>query len=224
MTMDDATNEHYAIVMVDEERTASSLLGVQAVIKRRRLFSSFYSDRGNHYWTVPEVGGKVDHEHSTQFGCAMKQLGIEIIAAYSPEARGRSERAFGTHQGRLPPELALAGITIMAAANPYLAEVYLPAFNAEFMHPAREECSALVPWIGATSPTSCASSSSGPWATTIACASRARPSSYRKPNIDAISSRSRCACIATSMATWRCFTDRVGSLTTPETDHSLPTT
>ncbi len=78
----------------------------------------------------------------------MKQLGIEMIAAYSPEARGRSERAFGTHQGRLPQELALAGITTMAAANRYLAEVYLPAFNAEFMQPAREEGSAFVPWIG----------------------------------------------------------------------------
>ncbi|UZN50298.1 hypothetical protein KZ686_06930 [Cupriavidus cauae] len=79
----------------------------------------------------------------------MKQLGIEMIAAYSPEARGRSERAFATHQDRLPKELALAGITDMAQANRYLAEVYLPAFNAEFAVPAREEGSAFVPWIGA---------------------------------------------------------------------------
>ncbi len=71
-----------------------------------------------------------------------------MIAAYSPEARGRSERAFGTHQGRLPQEQKLTGITTMAAANQYLSEVYLPAFNAEFMHPAREEGSAFVPWIG----------------------------------------------------------------------------
>lgn len=149
VTMDDATNEHYAMAFVDEEGTASSLQGVQEVVESHGLFSSFYSDRGSHYWTTPEAGGKVDKDHPTQFGRAMKQLGIEMIAAYSPEARGRSERAFATHQGRLPQELALAGITTMVAANRYLAEVYRPAFNAEFMHPAREEGSAFVPWIGA---------------------------------------------------------------------------
>ena len=148
VTMDDATNEHYAMAFVEEEGTDSSFQGVQAVIERRGLFSSFYSDRGSHYWTTPEAGGKVDKDHLTQFGQAMKRLGIEMIAAYSPEARGRSERAFGTHQGRLPQELRLAGITTMAAANRYLAEVYSPAFNAEFMYPAREEGSAFVPWIG----------------------------------------------------------------------------
>jgi len=148
VTMDDATNEHYAMAFVEEEGTASSFQGVEGVIESHGLFCSFYSDRGSHYWTTPEAGGKVDKEHPTQFGRAMKQLGIEMIAAYSPEARGRSERAFGTHQGRLPQELELAGITTVAAANRYLAEVYLPAFNVEFMHPAREEGSAFVPWIG----------------------------------------------------------------------------
>ncbi len=150
VTMDDATNEHYAMAFVAEEGTASSFQGVREVIESRGLFSSFYSDRGSHYWRTPEAGGKVDKDHPNQFGRAMKQLGIEMIAAYSPEARGRSERAFGTHQGRLPQELQLAGITTIAAANRYLAEVYLPAFNAEFMQPAREEGSAFVPWIGGT--------------------------------------------------------------------------
>ncbi len=59
----------------------------------------------------------------------MKHLGIDMIAAYLPQARGRSERVLGTHQGRLPQELALAGITSMAQANPYLAQVYRPAYN-----------------------------------------------------------------------------------------------
>ena len=124
--MDDATSEHYSMFFVEEEGTASSFRGVREVIEARGLFSSFYSDRGSHYWHTPEAHGKVDKDHPTQFGRAMRQLGIEMIAAYSPEARGRSERAFGTHQGRLPQELALAGITSMAAANRYLAEVYLP--------------------------------------------------------------------------------------------------
>lgn len=148
VTMDDATTEHYSMFFVEEEGTASSFRGVQEVIAARGLFSSFYSDRGSHYWHTPEAEGKVDRQKLTQFGRAMKQLGIDMIPAYSPEARGRSERAFGTHQGRLPQELALAGITSMAQANRYLAAVYMPAFNAEFAQPAMEEGSAFVPWIG----------------------------------------------------------------------------
>jgi hypothetical protein len=147
-TMDDATSEHYSMFFVEQEGTFSSFRGVRDVIAARGLFGSFYSDRGSHYWHTPEVGGKVDKENLTQFGRALKQLGIDMIAAYSPEARGRSERAFGTHQGRLPQELALAGITDMADANRYLATVYLPAFNAEFAQPAMEDGSAFVPWIG----------------------------------------------------------------------------
>ena len=148
VTMDDATGEHYSMFFVDEEGTASSMRGVREVIAARGLFSTFYSDRGSHYWHTAQAQGKVDRENPTQFGRAMKQLGIEMIAAYSPEARGRSERAFGTHQGRLPQELALAGITNMAQANQYLASVYLPAFNAEFAQPAQELGSAFVPWFG----------------------------------------------------------------------------
>jgi len=133
---------------VAEEGTMSSFRGVREVIDQRGLFSSFYSDRGSHYWVTPEAGGKVDKANLTQFGRAMQHLGIEMIAAYSPEARGRSERAFRTHQGRLPQELALAGVADMEAANRYLAAVYLPAFNQEFMQPAIEEGSAFVAWIG----------------------------------------------------------------------------
>ena len=148
VTMDDATNEHYSMFFVPEEGTASSFQGVREVIVSRGLFSSLYTDRGSHYWHTPEAGGKVDKVNLTQFGRAMKHLGIEMIPAYSPEARGRSERAFATHQGRLPRELAAAGITTLEGANRYLEEVYRPAFNAEFQQPAREEGSAFVPWIG----------------------------------------------------------------------------
>ena len=104
VTMDDATSEHYAMFFVEEEGTASSLQGVREVIQAHGLFSSFYSDRGSHYWHTPAAGGKVDKNNPTQFGRALQHLGIDMIAAYSPEARGRSERAFGTHQGRLPQE------------------------------------------------------------------------------------------------------------------------
>jgi transposase len=149
VTMDDATNEHYSMFFVEEEGTESSFRGVKEVIEKRGLFSSFYTDRGSHYWYTPEAGGKVDKNNLTQFGRAMRHLGIEMIAAYSPEARGRSERAFGTHQGRLPKELAFHGITEMEDANIYLRDVYLPNFNAEFMHFSSQEGTAFIPCISA---------------------------------------------------------------------------
>lgn len=148
VTLDDATSEHYSMFFVAQEGTASSLRGVHEVVATHGLFAALYTDRGSHYWTTSETGGKVDKVHLTQFGYALKRLGIEMMAAYSPEARGRSERAFGTHQERLPKELALAGITDMAAANRYLAKTYRPAFNREFAQPARESGSAFVPYIG----------------------------------------------------------------------------
>jgi transposase len=148
LTMDDATNEHYSLFFVEEEGTKSSFQGVKEVIETRGLFSSIYTDRGSHYWTTPEAGGKVDRVNLTQFGRAMKNLGIHMIPAYSPEARGRCERMFRTHQERLPKELALAGITEMGAANHYIKDVYLPAFNEEFRQPSMEEGSVFVPYIG----------------------------------------------------------------------------
>lgn len=148
MTMDDATSENYSLFFVEEEGTLSSFQGIKEVLETRGLFSSLYTDRGTHYWTTPEAGGKVDKVNLTQFGRAMKNLGIHMIPAYSPEARGRCERMFGTHQGRLPKELALAGITDMETANRYIKEVYLPAFNAEFTQPAMEEGSVFVAYIG----------------------------------------------------------------------------
>lgn len=147
VTMDDATSTHYSMFFVEEEGTKSSFQGIKEVIQAKGLCCSFYSDRGKHYWITPEAGAPVDKQQLTQFGRAMHQLGIEMIAAYSPEARGRSERAFKTHQERLPKELALHGITSMAEANEYLKNIYMPAFNAEFAVPAAVEGSAFVPWI-----------------------------------------------------------------------------
>ena len=112
----------------------------------------FYTDRGSHYFYTPDAGGKVDKTHLTQVGRALKQLGIEHIAAYSPEARGHSERAFKTHQGRLPQELAKAGIIDMAGANRYLEQVYMAQHNAEFAVPATSEGTAFIPYIGGRLP------------------------------------------------------------------------
>ena len=111
VTMDDATSEIYSAFFAPEEGTMSSLSGVKEVIEKKGLFCSLYTDRGAHYWHTPQAGGKVDKANLTQFGRAMAQLTIEMIPAYSPEARGRSERMFGTLQGRLPQELRSEGIT-----------------------------------------------------------------------------------------------------------------
>jgi len=148
VTMDDASSEHYSMFFIDEEGTQSSFQGVNEVIDKHGVFASLYTDRGSHYWNTPEAGGKVDKENLTQFGRAMRQLGIEMIPAYSPEARGRSERAFRTHQERLVKELALAGISEMKQANAYIRDVYLPAFNDEFAVSAEESASMFVPWAG----------------------------------------------------------------------------
>jgi transposase len=148
VTMDDATSEIYSAFLVEEEGTASSFQGVLEVIERRGLFCSLYTDRGSHYFHTPEAGGKVSKELPTQFGRALAQLGIRHIAAYSPEARGRSERMFGTLQGRLVNELVDAGISTIEAANRFLREVYVPTHNRRFAVEATQPGSAFMAWTG----------------------------------------------------------------------------
>lgn len=148
ITLDDATSEHYSMFFVEEEGTASSFQALHEVITTQGLPSSLYTDRGSHYWHTPKAGGKVDKHNLTQFGRAMKQLGIEMIPSYSPQARGRCERQFSTHQARLPKELAAAGITRLAEANHYLKTQYPPAFNKEFATQAAVDGNAFVPDIG----------------------------------------------------------------------------
>ena len=148
VTLDDATTEIYSAFFVEEEGTLSSLRGLREVMETKGLFSSLYTDRGSHYWHTDEAGGHVDKSRPTQVHRALQQLGVTLIPAYSPEARGRSERAFRTLQDRLPKELALAGITEMAAANQYLTEQFLPQYNDRFMVRATEPGTAFIPWVG----------------------------------------------------------------------------
>lgn len=133
VTMDDATSEVYSAFLVPEEGTASTFRALLEVFGQHGLPLSLYTDRGSHYFTTPEAGGRVDRKHPTQVGRALRQLNVEHIAAYSPQARGRSERLFGTLQDRLVKELALAGIETVEAANRFIREVYIPARNARFM-------------------------------------------------------------------------------------------
>jgi transposase len=145
VTLDDATNDIYSGLLVEEEGTASTFCSLLEVLGEHGLPCSLYTDRGSHYFITLKAGEKVERGAMTQVGRALAQLGIEHIAAYSPQARGRSERAFRTLQDRLPKELALAGIEDVEAANRFLRERFLPAWNARFAVPAEQEGSAFVP-------------------------------------------------------------------------------
>jgi transposase len=144
VTMDDATNTIYSAFLVAEEGTASTFRALLEVFGQHGLPLSLYTDRGSHYFHTPEAGGPVDRKHLTQVGRALAHLGVEHIAAYSPQARGRSERLFQTLQDRLVKELALAAITTVEAADRYLRDVYIPAHNKQFAVKAEQEGSAFV--------------------------------------------------------------------------------
>jgi transposase len=136
--LDDATSRIYYAQLVEEESTRTVMAGLRAVIETEGLFCALYSDRGSHFFVTLKAGEKVDKSRLTQVGRAMKELGVQMIAAYSPQARGRSERSFGTWQGRLPQELRLAGITTVEGANGFLRERYIAEFNGQFTTPAAE--------------------------------------------------------------------------------------
>ena len=141
--LDDATSEIYYAQLVEEESTRTVMAGLREVIESQGLFCALYSDRGSHFFVTKKEGEKVDKERLTQVGRALKELGIQMIAAYSPQARGRSERSFGTWQGRLPQELRLAGITTVEGANALLREQYIGEFNRQFSVPAAEKGTAF---------------------------------------------------------------------------------
>src|SRR5689334_11149909 len=143
--MDDATSEIYYAQLVEQESTRTVMTGLRAVIEQKGLFCALYSDRASHFFLTPKTGEPVDHNRVTQVGRALRELGIQLIPAYSPQARGRSERGFGTWQGRLPQELRLRGITTLAAANQFLREHYISEFNQRFTVKAAERGTAFVP-------------------------------------------------------------------------------
>lgn len=108
--LDDATTQIYYAQLAEEESTLTVMAGLKEVIECKGVFCALYSDRGSHFWLTPKAGGKIDPRRLTQVGRALRELGVQMIPAYSPQARGRSERNFGTWQGRLPQELRLRGI------------------------------------------------------------------------------------------------------------------
>jgi hypothetical protein len=141
--LDDATSEIYYAQLVEEESTATVMAAVREVIEGKGLFCALYSDRGSHFWHTPKAGGKVDPHRVTQLGRALRDLGVQMIPAYSPQARGRSERSFGTWQGRLPQELRLHGIHTIEGANRFLREHNVEEFNRRFQVAAAQRGTAF---------------------------------------------------------------------------------
>jgi hypothetical protein len=144
LILDDATSEIYYAQLAQEETTGAVMAGLPALIEQKGLFCALYSDRGAHFWFTPKSGGKVDYERPTQVGRAMKELGVQMIPSYSPQARGRSGRNFSTWQGRLPQELRLRGIRTLDGANQFLREHYIAEFNRRFTVPAAQRGTAFL--------------------------------------------------------------------------------
>ena len=199
VTMDDATSEIYSAFLVEEEGTASTFRALKQVFTDKGLPSSLYTDRGSHYFHTPEAGGKVDKSNPTQVGRALHQLGIEHIAAYS-QARGRSERAFGTLQNRLVKELSLAGITEIEAANRFIEESYLPDHNRrrnKARARSQRPCHRLRP---TRSTRSCACTQSAWSRTTTPCATKDGSCKSPPPRSDTTTSRPRSGCTSIQTA------------------------
>jgi transposase len=146
--LDDASSEIYYAQLVEEESTATMMAALREVVEQRGIFCALYSDRGTHFWLTPKAGEMVDRQRLTQIGRALRDLGITMIPAYSPQARGRSERNFGTWQRRLPQELRLRGITTVEEANRFLRESYIAELNRKFAIPPAQPGSAFLPATG----------------------------------------------------------------------------
>jgi transposase len=145
---DDATSEVYDVQLVEEESTVTVMAALKRVVETRGVFCSLYSDRGSHMAWTPKAGGPVDRQKPTQIARALDQLGIELILAYSPQARGRCERLFGTWQGRLPQEFRLQHITTVEAANEFLRQDWGVMHNARFSVQAEQTGTAFLPYPG----------------------------------------------------------------------------
>jgi transposase len=145
VVLDDASSEIYYAQLVEEESTATVMAALREVVEQRGIFCSLYSDRASHFWLTPKSGERVDRQRMTQVGRALRDVGIEMIPAYSPQARGRSERNFGTWQRRLPQELRVRGITTREEANRFLRESYIGEMSRRFGVEAAQAESAFVP-------------------------------------------------------------------------------
>jgi len=206
--LDDATSEIYYAQLVEEESTRTVMSALREVIETKGLFCALYSDRGSHFFVTRKAGEKVDPHRLTQVGRAMKELGVQMIPAYSPQARGRCERSFGTWQNRLPQELRLAGIRTLEQANTFLREQYIAEFNRRLANrpPRKEALSANAGariWIGCSR-----SKRNGRWRTTTASCCRIAICSWTRPAFGIAWPVALSPSASTSMATFPYAGDR----------------
>lgn len=144
--LDDATSEVYAAEFVSQEGTKTCMQVLRETLEKKGTFCSLYVDRAMHFVITTQAGSKPDRSRKSQIERALDRMGIELIAAFSPQARGRGERLWRTWQGRLPQELRVAEIKDMATANRYLKEVFVPWHNRTFTIAATDETStAFIP-------------------------------------------------------------------------------
>jgi len=148
IVLDDADGRILHGEFHEEEGTWSTFIALKEVLQKYGRFVAFYTDRGSHFCTTTKALEGPDEIQKGAVSMALQTLGIRHILARTPQARGRSERAFGTIQGRLPQELKLNNIDNYQDANKYLKEVFIPSFNKRFSVPTKEEGSAFIPLIG----------------------------------------------------------------------------
>jgi transposase len=144
VVLDDANSEIYYAQLMESESTRTVMMALREVVEKKGVFCSLYSDRAGHFFVTPKRGETVDKTRPTQVGRALQELGIRMIPAYSPQARGRMERSYGTWQGRLPQELRLRGITDVNKANEFLRNEYIAEFNSKFTEKAAQKGTAFV--------------------------------------------------------------------------------
>jgi transposase len=148
VVFDDATSEMYSAQLVEQESTETVMQALKTVVEEKGVFCSLYVDRGSHFVTTPTAGELPDRSQKTQIGRALEQLGIELIVANSPQARGRCERLFGTWQGRLVQELRVRHLTTLGEANPFLRDYWRAYHNRKFTVKASQAGTAFVPYRG----------------------------------------------------------------------------
>jgi hypothetical protein len=148
VALDDADGRMLFAQFVPQEGTASTFAALKHIVQSHGRFAELYTDRGSHFCHTRTAGQAPSTEHEGQVSRALKVLGIRQILAWSPEARGRSERAFQTIQGRLPQELRVAGIPSYEGANEYLRTRFVANFNRRFTVAPAQAASAFVPVVG----------------------------------------------------------------------------
>ncbi len=145
---DDASSEVYDVQLVEEEWTETVMAALKRVVETRgysavctrTVGAIWHGRRRPGDWWIADI-----HADRTS---AARDLGIELILAYSPQARGRCERIFGTWQGRLPQELRLRGITTVEEANEFLRNDWIAMHDASFSVKAEQTGTAFLPYTG----------------------------------------------------------------------------